>query len=454
MIRVISISALYGLSFLLSTHTLAGSFQPITSESVGTEASTTGTLTANIAGDSIVIDPGSDISQDNRLFFSLNNGATFADSTYTLETSLGGAGTGLLTEFVLVTQNPVGASILEFRAASGITASDDFILSGAGIAAQPVNINMPALSTGAEIDIDANVDDTFGTFDFYNSLELFQYVSEFSATVDTVANAVVDVDDARLTFVGGVTSDTVVLDFVEASVTNGVALEDTDVVEITLSGDMSGIQSIALTTDGLTRGNFTIDEGAGIATFSASASDAIRNPAVSTVLTANVWGSAALATRNFTVQAELDFETETDMNLIAESTDAGSWSINGLQAKVSHMSLNSNGFVSWLKVINEGTAIAEASADIIWTLADGTEGSVSGVSLGSADAGGVLTISEASILSAMGSPTQLADVSMTVTVAGQTNLVHLVAEKKAADGRLPIPVYYNTGGANPRVWTN
>jgi hypothetical protein len=50
----------------------------------------------------------------------------------------------------------------------------------------------------------------------------------------------------------------------------------------------------------------------------------------------------------------------------------------------------------------------------------------------------------------MGNPTQLADVHMTVTVTGQENVVHLIAEKKASDGRLSVPVYYNTAGG--RNW--
>jgi len=150
------------------------------------------------------------------------------------------------------------------------------------------------------------------------------------------------------------------------------------------------------------------------------------------------------------VQADLDFESETDKNVIAADTALGSWTINGLQAKVSHMSLNATGFISWLKVMNTGSIPVQIYGDIIYTLADGTEGSVDAALLGSVDAGGVGTVSEATILSAMGSPSQLADVHITVTVTGQDDEVHLIAEKKASDGRLPIPVYYdNTSG---RSW--
>jgi hypothetical protein len=191
----------------------------------------------------------------------------------------------------------------------------------------------------------------------------------------------------------------------------------------------------------------------GTAVFSLSASDAnIGFGAQGAVaLEIEVTTDDVLSTRDFTVSADLDFATETDKNIIAAGTDAGAWSINGLQAKVSQLSLNASGFVSWLKVANDSEISAEVYGDIIWTLADGTEGSVEGVLLGSVDAGGIATISESTILAAMGSPTQLADVHMTVTVTGQENLVHLIAEKKASDGRLSVPVYYNTAGG--RDWS-
>jgi hypothetical protein len=427
---------------------MAGTFQSLTSEAVGVEASTTGVKTADIAGNQIVLSPGTGMSQDNRLYITLNNGATFADGVYTLEQSVGGAANGDTTEFVLITPTTAGATSLEFRAASAIDATHEYILAGSTVVGSPVTVTVPSQAAGSNVEIDAEARDSFGVYDFYTSAEIFQYFNQFSGARDTSADAVVDVASDRLTFTGSATSDTVVLEFTDAGTANGVSLNDTDKVDIVLSGDMSTIQSIALSTDGTSRGNFTIDAGAGTASFSASASDAFA--AASTTLTINVWGSGAIATRSFTVQSDLNFESETDKNLIAAGTTAGSWTINGLQAKVSHLSLNTTGFISWLKVVNEGTADVEVFADIIWTLADGTEGSVTGATLGTVDAGGVGTVGEAAILAAIGNPTQLADVSMTVTVSGQNNLVHLIAEKKASDGRVSIPVYYNNGSG--RNW--
>lgn len=423
----------------------------VTSQAVGVEASTTGSFTATADAGKIVLTHVNDVSQDQRVFVELDNGATFADSSYTLWVS-NGAGSGNNNEFVLITPSPAGKSKLEFRAASGITVGDFFILSSSNAvnATIPVNVKVPAAAAGTKVSISGYAQDTLGPFDYFTATELFRYANQFSATTDTLADAIVDVNDSRLTFTGGAKSDVIALDFFNTGIGNGVSLNDDDKVEIELSGDMSTIQSIALATGSESRGNFTIDAANGKATFSASASDVFA--AGSASLTANVWGSAALATRSFTVKTDLNFDAETDKNLIAESTNAGQWGINGLQAKVSHLSLNSTGFISWLKVVNEGSIDAEISADIIYTLADGTEGSVSSATLGTVDAGGVFTVSEASILNAIGNPAGLVDASMTVTVAGQVNLVHLVAEKKASDGRVNIPVYYNTTGANPRNW--
>jgi len=432
-----------------ATGASAGTFQAVTSESVGVEASTSGSLTADIAGDSITLTTGTAYAANDRVVISLNEGATFADSTYRLEQSAGGAGNGDLSEFLLTTAVPAGASSIEFRAASAIDDGADFILTGSSVAGQKVTFNLASKSTGAEVDIDAEARDVIGVYDNFTSAELFQYANEFSANVDTIANAVVDVNEGRLKFTGAATADRIALDFTEASITNGVTLTDGDKVVVTLSGNMAGIDSVAATSGAVARGNATIDVDAGTAVFEFSASD-LAGGTVSAILDVNVDEETVLATREFTVQADLDFETETDKNLVAAETAAGSWTINGLQAKVSHMSLNASGFISWLKVMNTGTIPVQVYGDIIYTLADGTEGSVDAALLGSVDAGGVGTVSEATIVAAMGNPTQLADVHITVTVTGQDDAVHLIAEKKASDGRLPIPVYYDN--TSNRSW--
>jgi hypothetical protein len=320
----------------------AGNFQSVTSEAVGVEAATTGVLTADIAGAAIVLEPATAYAANDRLFITLTNGAKFADSTYRLEQSTGGAANGDLTEFVLVTPTTAGATSLEFKAASAIDATDEFILTGSTAAGQVVTFTVPSLAAGGEVDIDAYALDVIGQFDPYTSIELFQYANELSATIDSVADAVVDVNDGRLTFTGGASTDSVGIDFASAGLTNGLTLNDDDKVNITLSGNMADIASIAVSTAGTARGNMTIDYDANTATFSASASDAFAGTG-SAVLTITASDTSPLATRSFTVQADANFESETDKNLVAEGTAIGSWTINGMQAKVSQLSLNASG---------------------------------------------------------------------------------------------------------------
>lgn len=431
-------------SSILSVNAFAGQFQQIVSEAISVEAASVNTIQANIAGDSIVLDPNATINVGDRIYIEVD-GATFADQGYSLEISAGGAGTGNLAQFILVNESPDGSNRLEFRSASDLLPVTDFILSGSSIAGQAVNFDVAGQQAGGNVTLTARAIDEIGDFDTYGALELFQFANQFSANISKLANAIVDVDQSRLSFTTG-TSNTIEVSYTSAPLTNGLLLDDNDTINITLNGDMSGISEIQVLTDAINRGSMTIDVDSNTATFVASASDAFA--ATSTILNVEVTGSSALATRSFTLESDVDFESELDKNLIASGTTAGSWTINGMQAKVSHLSLNASGFISWLKVINEGTEAADVSADILYTLADGTEGSVTGATLLTVDAGGIGTVSEASILNVIGNPTQLVDASLTVTVAGQTNLIHLTAEKKATNGRTSLPVYYNVNNRN------
>lgn len=431
--------------FIGSAEVSAANFQVITSEGVGVEASTTGVFTANIAGDSIVLQPDFPFQATDRLKIRLSSGA-FNDSAYSLEQSLGGAGNGDLTDFQLVR---VTSDEIEFRA-SGVT-SGDYILSGSRIAGQPINFLLPVGGVGTEIDISARAFDLGGVYSVFSGLELFQYANQFSANVDTFANGIVDVNEARLQFTDGAT-DRIALDIRQEALTNGVTLTDGDIIVVTLLGDMSGIDSITAQTDSsgsfTSRGLASIDIGANSATYEFSASD-LANGA-SAILDVAVDNTTPIAARTFTVKADIDFESETDKNLVAVGTAAGAWTINGLQAKVSHLSLNDSGSISWLKVANTGSSRVEIYADIIYSLRDGSEGAVNSAYLGAVDAGGVETISEPTILAAIGDPHTLTDIHLTLTVTGPIDTVHLIAEKKASDGRLSIPAYYDNGSG--RSW--
>lgn len=416
----------------------AGTFDSAASQSIGVEAAT-GDVSVLFANGAISVTPGIDYDPGDRLTITLDNGATFGNATYVLQTS-GVADAG---SWVLTTASPDGVSSIEFRAADTIPAGADFNL--ASTVGGGFNVSAPSLAAGQSVNVSASARDVIGVFDNFTAAEILEYANEFAGRVAQLADAEVNVNDERLSFSVGGGSDTIGFTFTKTAANNTLTANDNDVVSITLSGDMSGISSIAVTAGGVERGDMTLT--ADSATFEASASDVFSGSG-SVALDISVDGATALSTRDFTVSADLDFETETDKNLVAVNTSAGEWTINGMQAKVAHLSLNTTGFISWLKVINEATTPAEVSADIIYTLMDGTEGAVNGASLLTVDAGGVGTVSEAAILDAIGNPAGVVDASLTVTVAAPTNLVHLTAEKKASDGRTQVPVYYNTGSRN------
>lgn len=429
----------------------AGTFEGVTSQAIGVEASTTGQKTATIPKNTITLKANSTIASGDRIFVTLDNGAGFNDTTYTLAASATSAAIGSLENYTK------GNALLEFKVTSAINEiGREFVLSGSSVANQPLTVLAASKVAGQKVNVDAYNRDGFGPYDAYTAAEILRYANQFSAAVDTVADGIIDVNAARLKFVGGAAYDEVVVNLVDAGTANGVSLNDKDSLIVTLAGDMTGLGDIlALTSDGYTRGTATVVNGtSGTATFAFDGSD-LANSAGSAIFRIAGATSVPLTTREFSVSASLDFESETDKTLIAAGSTAGKageWTINGLQAKVSQLSLAAPGFISWLKVANTGTIAVDVIADIIWTTpADGVEGEVKGVMLGTIDAGGVGTISEAKILQAMGNVTQLADVHLSVTITGPSNSVHLIAEKKAADGRTTIPVFYDNA-TNNRNW--
>jgi hypothetical protein len=120
--------------------------------------------TENIAGDTIMIALGAGdpaFAVGDRVVFTLSGGATFADVTYSLEQWAGGAGTGNLnfSVFQIPVPNP-GSTQIEFvlqdDGINPIAAEDSFILSGAAIAGQTSNFNLPQ-TPGLDINLQVEV---------------------------------------------------------------------------------------------------------------------------------------------------------------------------------------------------------------------------------------------------------------------------------------------------------
>ena len=436
-----------------SLNATAGTFLA-SSAAVGVEAAKAKAFKGTVGAGNIELKPGETIPTGDRIFLSLTGGATFADAGYYLATS----GTSITTSLV---GHTAGASTLEFRVTSGGVAGGDLILSSSDVATPvALKVGLPAAAAGTKISISGYAQEQLGQYDTYKAAEIFRYFKEFSAAVDTQADGIIDVDAERLKFTSGVNYDDIVVNFKSQGLANGVTLATADKLVVTLEGDMSGLADIKAFANGTSAANIakaktaTINAGktSAVYTFDANTVEGTS----SAVLRLTGATSEPIATREFKVGVVLELDTEASDEVLINSSleaakgNAGKWTINGLQAKVSQMSLQTPGFISWLKVANTGTVAVDVIADIIWTLADGTEGAVNGAKLGTIDAGGVGTISEAAILDAMGDPSKLADAHLTVTVTGSADTVHLIAEKKASDGRTSIPVYYNA--TNGRNW--
>ena len=428
----------------------AATFELDTSNSVSTEAASTGTAKGTKAERSITLKTGMAYNTGNRVFIRLSEGATFQDDKYSLVASRAGSDPNHMT----LNGYTKGSSTLEFIVASAVRGGEELYLSGSTAIKQPVKIGLP--KTGP-VTISANAKDNIGDLDPTTKAgNLFYYANQFSAALEQPADGEIDVNKARLAFVGGKNFDTVGIEFGnEQNLSTRVAIDKDDDLVVTLSGDMAGIGKIVgrKAATGKAYGSTSIDVPGGKAIFTINGSDlGDTNAKASVLLDITGKTSVALTTRSFEIAASLDFKTESTAAVLAKKK-AGSWTINGLQAVIPSMSLNATGFISWLKVANTGTTATEVYADIIATLADGTEKKVTGALLGTVDAGGVATISEAAIVNALGGPTTLVDASLTITVTSPNNSVHLSAEKKASDGRVSIPVFYDNGDATgARKW--
>ncbi|MET0044279.1 MAG: hypothetical protein ABW100_12265 [Candidatus Thiodiazotropha sp. 6PLUC3] len=122
--------------------------------------------TEDIAGDSIMVALGAGdpaFAVGGRIVLTLTGGATFADVAYSLEQWAGGAGTGNLNfaVFQVPVPNP-GSTQIEFilqdDGLNPIAAEDSFILSGAVIAGQASNFNLPVIP-GVDISLEVEVFD-------------------------------------------------------------------------------------------------------------------------------------------------------------------------------------------------------------------------------------------------------------------------------------------------------
>ncbi|MCB1887164.1 MAG: hypothetical protein KDH20_06135 [Rhodocyclaceae bacterium] len=302
---------------------------PLVSESVGTERATSPTDTVNIAGDSIMVALSANLAVNYRIVFTINNGATFADNAYTLEDWVAGAGNGNLGSATLLTAVPNGSTQLEFLINGPVDSAtvERLILSGNSFAGQAINFTTPTLAAGQTLDLQVEVFDAGSTSLGTDTFTLFTYADQFVGSLTTSADEVVDELGGGTTFVGGGGTDTIEFSISQPGfIVNGVVLNAADTYNVTLRGNMSGIDQIALAIDGANQGNFTIDVPGSAATISVPAAPFFVP--LSFVATATI-GSSPVSRRSFTASIDLDFgDDEVTKSLVANGTNAGAWDSN------------------------------------------------------------------------------------------------------------------------------
>ncbi|UAA37632.1 hypothetical protein KIH87_13035 [Paraneptunicella aestuarii] len=448
-------AATFLMSFNVSSGTLDGE-SLISLETVSVELASTGRATADVTANSIVINPDYSMGYHFRIYITLTNGATFADSDYVLEQSTAGAATGSINDFVLINKEVAGSSELEFviLTSAGIDASDEYILSGASVPGHAININLPELAAGETVQIEAAGRDYIGIYEYYDGVDLFSYMNEFSASVDVLADAVIDRNSNAQTFTNGNLSDQIVLDFSNLPLDNKVSLRDKDLVRIELQGDMSNIESLVFKTGNIVRGSFDLSENQG--QFSASASDAFAFASNQIIATLNgeIDHREMIKTRSFMISTVLEFSNGHELVLIDEKTDAGRWKYNGLQAKVPRMQLNESGSSSWITLVNEEFESANVSAEVRWYIDGSTQEVASYVDLGEVPGRSIITVTEDVFLQALGNPLEPVEVFITFTSLSTSNQMHVIAEKNGVEGRFLYPVLYDSNSVEPRAWLN
>lgn len=352
------------------------------------------------------------------------------------------------------------ASDVSFRLASGTIAKGlEFYLAASQArlaSATYPSINVKNIASGGTVTLNYSVVSGFDkSIDLISKpAVIFNGVREYYASVLQGFDASISLVNQRKNFGGTTTpvlTDTLVFSLEQpVTATFGTpALDSDDKVNITINGDMSGLDNITLASKSFTISGETATL-TGLDLQRAIGSSTTDKTTSKLFATAKVKGDVELAARSYKTTLVVDFDEENNQTLV-NNASAGAWTVDQLNAVVSNMTLNASGFVSWLKVVNESVVDGTLKAVATWTEAgvDGAEattGQTASVVLGTVKSKAVTTIGEADILKAIGkdSAKGVLDVSLNITVDAPKNELHIVAEKKASDGRVTTPVYYKS----------
>ncbi len=414
----------------------------------------------------------------SQLKFLVDTGNTLAAASYT-RTDAGAANT------VGADTDPVPAdTLIQLFTAATFAATDlpSFIVPDGSANGTIVTAQV----TGAKDDSSNDL-----TAPLTNVADAVELVDGLSFTFTTVADSIIDVENATLSrggFVVEAGGDTpsVVESEAKAILTNTAeytwVLDDaTDTYVLTIDrteGDQ-GVTDVELGATDLTAS--TTDTSWSLASNMVADDLLVSNDVeifVNTTdnTTVNAASPAVLATGDWKATLTIDADQSdgepvdvASFTVVADTT-SHTWGINGMQAKVPYVySINSAGWTSVMKFTNESTTgtAADIRMDVVVynattgmsVVPTGTE--FTNVSLGTVDSQGQAAFLGSDIVTAINAQTantldaaENFHFGVTFTVVAPQNSVHLAVQNKSPDSRADAPVLYNINEVCTSTVTN
>ena len=253
------------------------------------------------------------------------------------------------------------------------------------------------------------------------TVDVVELVDQFTVDIDAATDfdGVVDVEDDRQSYEGGVAADTVVVELVNTAATDiNAALTG---VTFTVNGNFGFLDTDA-DTDGIQLGTNTVTASAG--TVDSVAADAIvvsHNAAAAITITVTNNEANEIPTQTFTVDTEIAYDDTGDDGVAGGGDDvsqtanvagtaAGEWTINGSNITFPYVPVGFTSTTTNFEIANSGVQ----NGDILLTAFDSAGNSYSGTASIQAVAGTVTKLSPTEIMSTLGltSGTKL---SLTIT---------------------------------------
>jgi len=342
-------------------------------------------------------------------------------------------------------------------------AGPDIVISGLTTEGNKCTVSVAA-ATSSGSTIDSN-----GT----TSADIIVAYEQFDSKVATKLDATIDVDADRLKFVSAGTTDVLTVTLHSdptLMMADEVILANVDDKwGVTLfADDLDGIKSIS---DGSACTAFTIDTTADTATctyggdqlntMNGATFGGVTADTVTIGLTFTIDQTTTMDSRDFTMDVQMVLNDEKYSDYTTDDADSGRWKLNGMQAKVPYFLIGNDYAWNFLKVTNETDDDADITVDatIQNLTSDTAETSVVAAALVDEN-GATITATSNSVTSVstedltqtlgLGSDSYLA--SLTLTVNGPADSIHVTGHLFTSTGREALPVLYPTSGSDDRGW--